>query len=115
MKRAAATILILLFFITLIPAAGRADWGLAEPVTYLQLTFRSEKGAAMAGVKAILVDAENNEQEGMSNYQGKLTFTLEAKSGYAFITYWENSTSVYRKVIPYRAGNHYAFDLKLKY
>ena len=115
MRRGAAAILILAFIFILAPASGRPDWGLAEPVTYLQLTFRSEQGAAMAGVKAILVDAENNEQEGMSNYQGKLTFTLESTSGYAFITYWENTDSVYRKVLPYRAGNHYAFDLKLKY
>ncbi len=115
MKKAGAAILILSLAIFLGPITLQADWGLAEPPTYLQLTFRSEKGAAMAGVKVILVDAENNEQEGMSNHLGRLNFTVKAKSGYAFVTYWESPASIYRKVLPYRAGNRYAFDLKLTY
>ena len=115
MKRMGTIILVGSLLILLTPTLIRGDWGLAEPKTYLQITFRSEQGAAMAGVKAILVDADNNEQEGMSNHLGRIMFTLEAKSGFAFVTYWENPDSVYRKVLEYRAGNHYAFDLKLKY
>ena len=115
MKRTGTFILLGSFLIVVMPGMLRGDWGLAEPKTYFQLTFRSEQGAAMAGVKAILVDADNNEQEGMSDHLGRISFTLEAKSGFAFITYWENSDSVYRKALQYRAGNHYAFDLKLTY
>jgi len=106
---AAFILAVLLFF----PNAGESERGLGPPFTHITLKFVTAGGNPQPGVNIILKDGANREHTGSGGDLGKIKFTIQAESATAFVTYWKNESSVYKKALPYQAGNNYTFRLEV--
>jgi hypothetical protein len=109
------SVALLFTFILLLPSVSRGEEQLVGPAyTYFTFAF-AENGELKPGVTAVLIDSANREWNEISDSEGIVRFAIKAKSGMAFLTYWEEKTvPVYRKAFEYTAGNHYSFSLNLR-
>jgi len=104
--------LALLLAVLAFPSLAGAEFGLGPPFTVITVRFLEGK-APQAGVNAILVDGAVKEQTAVSGANGAISFTLEAPSGNAALTFWKEGFPTARKAIPYIQGNHYRIDVQM--
>ncbi len=94
------------------PSLAGAEFGLGPPFSVITVRFL-QGDIPQAGVNAILVDGAVKEQTAVSGAGGRVSFTLEAPSGNAELTFWKEGFPTARQAIPYVQGNRYAVDVQM--
>jgi hypothetical protein len=102
----------LLALFLILSSSGYPERGLGPAFTHITLIFVSGD-IPQAGVHAILKDGANREHTGISDSRGMISFTLQAETAMAFVTYWKEESPVWKKTIEYDAGNNYTIRLEI--